>query len=297
MGEGRNSREARIIPIVLIILNLIAVAITSLKKYNVDLEVIYKINEMDYINISTFLTLFVGILIITSIKIDISEEAKIVVNNKIHYLNYINIALLIVLLIVQAIMKDRIVLYAMINIEIEFLAVYLLTRKGYAEELRYMRGNYENTLKKDRPNLLWRINFWFTPYEKVKFSDRRKGVNNNFLIFLIIASIVLGESGIKESFILLFIFKMKDMLSIIETIIPLQVSTKGVVTDIEEKTIRRSNKIYYRIYVTDYENRREVIVDVDSYPLIASGAELTVVHGMFSKKALYIKEINLDIRS
>ena len=65
MSGYRNLREVRLVPIVLIFLNLFAVVIFYLKKAGLNYNWLNVINETDFINIGTFLLLFVGSGIIT----------------------------------------------------------------------------------------------------------------------------------------------------------------------------------------------------------------------------------------
>ena len=155
MSGYRNLREVRLVPIVLIFLNLFAVVIFYLKKAGLNYNWLNVINETDFINIGTFLLLFVGFLILTNIKVEATEEVSDFINKKLSYMNYLNIIYLIIVLIA---VRDKIVMMAAFNIEVYLLAIYLTTRNMYAERLRYVKGECEHVLKKQESSVWWSVN-------------------------------------------------------------------------------------------------------------------------------------------
>ena len=291
MSGYRNLREVRIVPIVLIFLNLFAVVIFYLKKAGLNYNWLNVINETDFINIGTFLLLFVGFLILTNIKVEATEEVSDFINKKLSYMNYLNIIYLIIVLIA---VRDKIVMMAAFNIEVYLLAIYLTTRNMYAERLRYVKGECEHVLKKQESSVWWRWKIWINPYEKVKFSERLSAIKLFDIISIIIVASIFSNRSVDGIIFLLLI--IRPIAFILELIIPVQTSICGICTDIVEKSESKSSRIYYAIYITDYEKKREYILYVRDYPYISSGQKITVVHGAISKRAIYVKEMNLDIR-
>ena len=291
MSGYRNLREVRLVPIVLIFLNLFAVVIFYLKKAGLNYNWLNVINETDFINIGTFLLLFVGFLILTNIKVEATEEVSDFINKKLSYMNYLNIIYLIIVLIA---VRDKIVMMAAFNIEVYLLAIYLTTRNMYAERLRYVKGECEHVLKKQESSVWWRWKIWINPYEKVKFSERLSAIKLFDIISIIIVASIFSNRSVDGIIFLLLI--IRPIAFILELIIPVQTSICGICTDIVEKTESKSSRIYYAIYITDYEKKREYILYVRDYPYISSGQKITVVHGAISKRAIYVKEMNLDIR-
>ena len=291
MSGYRNLREVRLVPIVLIFLNLFAVVIFYLKKAGLNYNWLNVINETDFINIGTFLLLFVGFLILTNIKVEATEEVSDFINKKLSYMNYLNIIYLIIVLIA---VRDKIVMMAAFNIEVYLLAIYLTTRNMYAERLRYVKGECEHVLKKQESSVWWRWKIWINPYEKVKFSERLSAIKLFDIISIIIVASIFSNRSVDGIIFLLLI--IRPIAFILELIIPVQTSICGICTDIVEKSESKSSRIYYAIYITDYEKKREYILCVRDYPYISSGQKLTVVHGAISKRAIYVKEMNLDIR-
>ena len=281
MSGYRNLREVRLVPIVLIFLNLFAVVIFYLKKAGLNYNWLNVINETDFINIGTFLLLFVGFLILTNIKVEATEEVSDFINKKLSYMNYLNIIYLIIVLIA---VRDKIVMMAAFNIEVYLLAIYLTTRNMYAERLRYVKGECEHVLKKQESSVWWRWKIWINPYEKVKFSERLSAIKLFDIISIIIVASIFSNRSVD------------GIIFLLELIIPVQTSICGICTDIVEKSESKSSRIYYAIYITDYEKKREYILYVRDYPYISSGQKITVVHGAISKRAIYVKEMNLDIR-
>ena len=291
MSGYRNLREVRLVPIVLIFLNLFAVVIFYLKKAGLNYNWLNVINETDFINIGTFLLLFVGFLILTNIKVEATEEVSDFINKKLSYRNYLNIIYLIIVLIA---VRDKIVMMAAFNIEVYLLAIYLTTRNMYAERLRYVKGECEHVLKKQESSVWWRWKIWINPYEKVKFSERLSAIKLFDIISIIIVASIFSNRSVDGIIFLLLI--IRPIAFILELIIPVQTSICGICTDIVEKSESKSSRIYYAIYITDYEKKREYILYVRDYPYISSGQKITVVHGAISKRAIYVKEMNLDIR-
>ncbi|WP_455504997.1 hypothetical protein [Clostridium sp.] len=291
MSGYRNLREVRLVPIVLIFLNLFAVVIFYLKKAGLNYNWLNVINETDFINIGTFLLLFIGFLILTNIKVEATEEVSDFINKKLSYMNYLNIIYLIIVLIA---VRDKIVMMAAFNIEVYLLAIYLTTRNMYAERLRYVKGECEHVLKKQESSVWWRWKIWINPYEKVKFSERLSAIKLFDIISIIIVASIFSNRSVDGIIFLLLI--IRPIAFILELIIPVQTSICGICTDIVEKSESKSSRIYYAIYITDYEKKREYILYVRDYPYISSGQKITVVHGAISKRAIYVKEMNLDIR-
>ena len=291
MSGYRNLREVRLVPIVLIFLNLFALVIFYLKKAGLNYNWLNVINETDFINIGTFLLLFVGFLILTNIKVEATEEVSDFINKKLSYMNYLNIIYLIIVLIA---VRDKIVMMAAFNIEVYLLAIYLTTRNMYAERLRYVKGECEHVLKKQESSVWWRWKIWINPYEKVKFSERLSAIKLFDIISIIIVASIFSNRSVDGIIFLLLI--IRPIAFILELIIPVQTSICGICTDIVEKSESKSSRIYYAIYITDYEKKREYILYVRDYPYISSGQKITVVHGAISKRAIYVKEMNLDIR-
>lgn len=291
MSGYRNLREVRLVPIVLIFLNLFAVVIFYLKKAGLNYNWLNVINETDFINIGTFLLLFVGFLILTNIKVEATEEVSDFINKKLSYMNYLNIIYLIIVLIA---VRDKIIMMAAFNIEVYLLAIYLTTRNMYAERLRYVKGECEHVLKKQESSVWWRWKIWINPYEKVKFSERLSAIKLFDIISIIIVASIFSNRSVDGIIFLLLI--IRPIAFILELIIPVQTSICGICTDIVEKSESKSSRIYYAIYITDYEKKREYILYVRDYPYISSGQKITVVHGAISKRAIYVKEMNLDIR-
>lgn len=290
MGEYKNIRDLRLIPIVLTILNLFAIVIFYLKKFSININLLSLIDEVELINIGSFLLLFVGYLIITNLKINASQEVIDYINKKTNYMTYLNIFFLIIVLIF---VRDKTVMIALFNIEIYFFAIYILTKQSYASQFRHIKSNYETIFEKDKSNFSWRIRPWFNPYEKVRLSHRLKALKSYDILILIVLTLTSYDFLI---FILLIILSFRSILLVLEIVIPLQTSICGTCTSITEMHDSSENVTYYTIHVTDYEKKREVVFEIYNYPYIKSGQRLTVVHGVLSKRVFYVKELNLDIR-
>ena len=248
----RKLKEVRLVPIALIFLNLFGVLIFYLKESGLTYEWLYLINELDIINIGSFLLLFVGFLIITNIKMDASKEISNFINKKLEYMSYLNIIYLIIVMIV---VRHKIVMIAAFNIEIYLLAIYLITRNMYAERLRYVNIGHEKVLKKQESCVWWRWKIWINPYEKVKFSQRLSVIKAFDIIVIFIVSLSIANNA--GGGIIFLLLTIRSVAYILEVIIHVYISISGVCTGIIEKSPSKSSIIYYEIYITDYEKKRE----------------------------------------
>uniref|UniRef100_UPI0018A92BA4 hypothetical protein n=1 Tax=Clostridium sp. D53t1_180928_C8 TaxID=2787101 RepID=UPI0018A92BA4 len=99
MAEYRNLRDIRVMPIILIFLNLFGILIFYFKQAGLSYEWLYLINEVEIIDIGSFLLLFIFFLIITNLKVNASEEVTNFINRKLNYMNYLNIIYLIIVML------------------------------------------------------------------------------------------------------------------------------------------------------------------------------------------------------
>lgn len=291
MSQYRQLRDLRVIAIVFIVLNLIGSIFVYLREYGVENNLIKYIEPEQIIEISTFFLLFISFLIITNIKVNATEEIRVFINHKLNWFKYFN---LVYLFLVVVSIKYKIVMLAALNIEVNMIAIYLMTRNLYAERLRFSNNNHEKILKNPESKIMWRFKIWLAPYEKVKFGKRFEALRPYDLICVFLLGIFMVNGH--NIAIIMLIFLWKPIIGFIEVIIPSQTSITGIFTEIIEKNTDESSKRYYRLYITDYENKREYILDLNTYPPIPLGQKLTVVHGVVSKKPFYVKELNLDIR-
>lgn len=89
------------------------------------------------------------------------------------------------------------------------------------------------------------------------------------------------------TFIIVY-FLVKNIFSLIENIFT---SINGVCTDIQEH--RTNHKIYYIVIVTDYINKREIRIKIDSNLFVNKGDNISVVHGIFSKQVVSMNLIKI----
>ncbi|EPS47586.1 hypothetical protein CFSAN002369_20768 [Clostridium botulinum CFSAN002369] len=94
----------------------------------------------------------------------------------------------------------------------------------------------------------------------------------------------------------LLILLFPDVLSWLEGLLGLQTSLTGMCTGITEHHNKNSHVIYHKVYVTDYKNKREITFLCRWTTFIHENSHMTVVHGTFSKRVLYVEGLNLDIR-
>lgn len=59
-------------------------------------------------------------------------------------------------------------------------------------------------------------------------------------------------------------------------------------------TVGDGRRYYWRVYITDFENKREITYRTYSCPLISEGDEVKAVHGIFSKSVISVNGIKVD---
>ena len=60
------------------------------------------------------------------------------------------------------------------------------------------------------------------------------------------------------------------------------------------KKIELSIKYYYIVIVTDYINKREIRIKIDSNLFVNKGDNISVVHGIFSKQVVSMNLIKIS---
>lgn len=163
----------------------------------------------------------------------------------------------------------------------------------YAKKLYYKACDIDklsNLHTKDNINSIWwRFKVWYDKKKTVEFKYRKVEMIENILYILLNMLILRGS--IIGSFKLLFIyFILKNSFALIENIFNIFTSINGTCTGIYEHTTR-SNRRYYKVVITDYTNKREVKVKIDSDLFISEGDYLEVIHGICSKQLVSINSL------
>lgn len=71
----------------------------------------------------------------------------------------------------------------------------------------------------------------------------------------------------------------------------------GICTGVTQTTQEKSSKICYIVYITDYENEREIKFTMDEpYCYVNELDRVVVVHGIFSKHVMRVKGLKVKTR-
>lgn len=136
--------------------------------------------------------------------------------------------------------------------------------------------------------LSWRYKLWFQPLEKIPFKKRHLSPITVVVTFILLGFIVSSPFSIVTPFIYIFMFRYTAY--IVEYILGLYTSITGECTGIvEQHTNRHPADIYWKIYITDFQNKRELVYTSHEYPGFSEGQDVRVIHGIFSK---YVPDID-----
>ncbi|MBD7913414.1 MULTISPECIES: hypothetical protein [Clostridium] len=145
-------------------------------------------------------------------------------------------------------------------------------------------------------NFTWRLKIWITTHEKVDFRDRLPNPIRVLAIGLIVTDLLANYSSVTLFIgILFFILFFNSFLMCIECLFGLQTSLIGICTGYEY--VPNSDRDYYNVYITDYENKREIHFRSYEELDLIYGEEVRVVHGIFSKLAISVNGIVLERKS
>lgn len=145
--------------------------------------------------------------------------------------------------------------------------------------------------EKDMDTRNWRYRIWYEKKVKVHIKDRKFNIVINIIYVLFWGAIVVRSELFLATVIFAY-FLIKNVLELIENIFSLFTTIDGVCTGVYEHRTRSTT--YYKITITDYENKKEINVKTKEAYYIESMDRLSVVHGVFSKQLISINNIKLN---
>ena len=297
MGEKRNLESIIYIYICIILINVIYNIFFNLKLYGIlNLESNFQLELKAIVEASHFISVSLIIMAFVCYNIEISAEEKSELNQKMKYMYLSHIFPLIYIVLTLAFVKDRDIIVSAMVIELLYIGATIITRKiktlGLTDrQLKWKRayGGMEDEIKES--NFTWRYKVWLNPHVKVPFSKRWKGP----IMFIYDIGVLYLIFTTSISFI--YIFLLPSLFFWIEGLIGVHTSLTGKCTAIFAKPSRRGGEFDFEIYVTDFKNKREIkFVVFDDVSYIRENMVLTVVHGAFSKRVLYIEGLDVSIK-
>lgn len=138
-----------------------------------------------------------------------------------------------------------------------YIKAYIYDKKlEWANKCKY--GEEDKTIQKDTTS--WRYKIWFNKLEKVKFKYRIEFLSSYFTTYVFIALIILNQDSKIKMITSLIISIVICGRSLLDSIFGLFTSIEGKCSSILEER-GRNNTIKYKICVTDYNNKREIMVN------------------------------------
>lgn len=168
-----------------------------------------------------------------------------------------------------------------------YIKSYLFDRKlNYLEKINGEEHNDSNVDSKK-----WRHKIWYDKKEKIKVSDRGFNIIVDILNIIFYGTLF-AVNGLVLGTILWGYILITNIFKLIEDVFSLYTTIDGVCTGVYEH--RTKHNTYYKVVVTDYTNKREIKVKLKEDYYIGYMDNLSVVHGVLSKKAVSINNIKVD---
>ncbi|KOR25766.1 hypothetical protein ACFLKB_13805 [Clostridium sp. FAM 1755] len=299
MNNKRNLQSIRYFYLSILAFNIIYSSIFHLNNNGFNIEFLKNLPMQSVTFFDAHTLIFLVIVIVFEKKINIDEETNTQLNMRIKPLYLVNIFFIAYILVSIFLLKDVNVILSSVVMEIIYIGIILLSKKILSLELTNRQLQWQKACGYvdedcEESNFLWRFKIWCFPHVNVPFKNRWKGLSRLLYDLALIYGIIISKSNL---FLLIpLILLLPDLLSWIEGLLGLQTSLTGICTGITEHHGKNSSIVYHKIYVTDYKNKREITFFVDGPLFIHENLNMTVIHGTFSKRVLYVEGLNLDIR-
>lgn len=240
----------------------------------------------------------------------LTEEEKNIIKKKTRYMFLGDI--FFIGYIVFVIIKTRNIYFILSGLIMEgiYINIKLITKALHRSSLTdrqklWREAVYGTTYDIQESNILWRFKLWMTPHERIPFKDRY--FNPFYVLFIFMFIVICAQSEGQNLFIFIFlIILVRNVFSIIEGILGLYTSLTGQCTGIEEFEDSHHNgnnggitisfnrrRYYWRVYITDFENKREVVYKTYRGPMISEGDKVKIIHGIFSKEVIIVNGIKI----
>lgn len=294
----QNIKSLRWLALGVIIVNIVSDLLYVLEQKGYYISYLQEIN----IEIVTRMTGFILIALFISVAFnktpELSEEDKFRIKTKLTPLIFLNIVFIVYILITVIIFKDMLLITSSLIMEVAYICLIIYTKRIYATiftDHRFkwkmaMAGADEDTLYS---NILWRYKIWFNPKEDIPQNRR---TFKEYSIIYTLVSILFAYEFADSIFVLIFaLIIFKNISSLLEYFLGFYTSLIGVCTGIENFT-EKSGRHYYRIYATDFKNKREIVFEMYDTPYFSKNSNIKVVHGVFSKCVIMVNNMKVNYR-
>ncbi|EJP6472426.1 hypothetical protein NHI66_001715 [Clostridium botulinum] len=299
MNNKRNLQSIRYFYLSILAFNIIYSSIFHLNNNGFNIELLKDLSMKSVTFFDAHTLIFLVIVIVFEKNINIDEETNTQLNMRIKPLYLVNIFFITYILVSIFLLKDVNVILSSVVMEIIYIGIILLSKKILSLELTNRQLQWQKACGYvdedcEESNFLWRFKIWCFPHVNVPFKNRWKGSSRSLYDLALMYGIIISKGSLFT--LIPSILLLPDVLSWIEGFLGLQTSLTGICTGITEHHRKNSSVVYHKVYVTDYKNKREITFFVDGPLFIHENLNMTVVHGTFSKRVLYVEGLNLDIR-
>lgn len=164
-----------------------------------------------------------------------------------------------------------------------------------SETQRNWRAAY-NIPSYDDISFLWRIKPMLLPHVSVSFGERIKNIDWYLTIFIMVFTypfFIEFHLELLPFLAIVFIFLGKNIVYILDVIFGIYTETEGICTGVVMKEESKGGRrIFYEIYVTDFEKKREIKFKQYNYCSYSENDPIKLVHGGLSKYVISTKIIN-----
>jgi hypothetical protein len=302
MLDQRGLKSVRNLSVAMLIISIVINIILVLRYFGYDVNIIqdlgYEISIIQEINIKNYVHFFTFTFVATAIASainrakDLSQEAKDEMRSKMILMKVGSVFFILYIIFSALIIKETYFIIAAVIMLGIYVNLIFITEKiivlGLNDHQMKWRAAVKGTdYNVEGSSIFWRFKPWFTPFERVPFNERSLGLYN--IVVMVIFTYTIIESKISDIFeVIFFIIVLREIFSLIEYILGLYTSLIGICTGVTESQESRNGSQYWTVYVTDFENKREIAYRTYNYPFISRGEEAKVVHGMFSKRVVLI---------
>lgn len=299
MSNKRNLQSIRSFYLCILIFNIVYSSIFHLNNKGFNIKLFGDLTMRSVVLFTLNSILFLCIVIAVEKKINIDEEIKTQVSMRIKPLYLVNMFFITYILVCIFLLKNLDLILSSFVMEIIYIGILILTKKIIALELTDRQLQWQKACgyideSCEKSSFLWRFKIWYSPHINVPFKSRWKGLSRLLYDLALVYGIFISKGNLFS--LPLLILLLPDVLSWLEGLLGLQTSLTGMCTGITEHHNKNSHIVYHKVYVTDYKNKREITFYVDGPLFIHENSNMTVVHGTFSKRVLYVEGLNLDIR-
>lgn len=301
MSEERNIRAVRTIGIAIIVGHVLMNAVFYMNSYGISIE---QLNTISMNGVNTFSYLPLIALFIFALfngNKTVNNEFADKVNAEMTIMKIFNGIFIGYIVITVALIRNKDVILSSIIMELAYIGIMIATRnikivKCCEERKLQWEKSWEAPENMDKESKLWwRWKLWFAPHIKVPFKERW-GRFSRLLWDICLVYVFITSRGTIFS-VVIIILLIRDIFSWIEAIFGLYTSMTGICTGILSYSRDKGRGPYYKVYLTDYKNEREIVFQVEGENYAFSECDrITVVHGIFSKTVKYVEGIRLNIK-